>query len=165
LLYHTSEYRADGTPPAFLRGHELHWSGGSHLRDRPQPLCPKTHRPRRRPLLEDELRLHPDLRNSAKFLSCHPDLARFLANTPDLPPALRTYPRYFLYRALLREVRVPVKHSELAQLNAFFEHDADVEHALVIDPGEIRRAEFLSAHSKLTDFLKTHPPLDRAFLP
>jgi hypothetical protein len=35
----------------------------------------------------------------------------------------------------------------------------------VIDPGEIRRAEFLSAHPKLTEFLKTHPPLDRAFLP
>jgi hypothetical protein len=117
------------------------------------------------PLLEDELRLNPALRTDARFLSTNPDLRRFLATAPELPAALQTYPRYFLYRALLREALAPLKHSEIARLGELLDKDPEMERTLVRRPAAIRDAPFLAAHPLLRSFLQTHPPLDHVFLP
>jgi hypothetical protein len=117
------------------------------------------------PLLEDELRLNPALRTDAHFLTANPDLRTFLATMPELPAALHTYPRYFLYRALLREAFAPLKHSEIAHLGELLDKDPALERLLVHRPAAIRDAPFLAAHTSLRDFLQTHPPLDRVFLP
>jgi hypothetical protein len=117
------------------------------------------------PLLEDELRLSPALRTDARFLAANPDLRGFLATLPDLSAALQTYPRYFLYRALLREALAPLKHSEIALLGELLDKEPALERSLIRRPAAIRDAPFLAAHPSLRDFLQAHPPLDRVFLP
>jgi hypothetical protein len=117
------------------------------------------------PLLEDELRLSPALRTDTRFLAANPDLRGFLVTMPELPAALQTYPRYFLYRALLREALAPLKHSEIARLGDLLDQEPALERSLIRRPAAIRDAPFLAAHASLRDFLQTHPPLDRVFLP
>jgi hypothetical protein len=111
------------------------------------------------------LRLNPALRTDVHVLAATPDLRSFLAATPELTPALRTYPRYFLYRALLREARAPLKHSEIARLGELLDREPALERALTRRPAAIRDLPFLTAHPSLRDFLQAHPPFDRVFLP
>jgi hypothetical protein len=117
------------------------------------------------PLLEDEMRLKPALRCDPHYLEANPELRSFLAHTPNLTAGLLTYPRYFLYRALLRVARAPLTHAEIARLSELFDRAPEIEHALTLRPAAIREPAFLATQPALREFLQQHPPLDRAFLP
>ena len=115
------------------------------------------------PQIEDELRLKPALRREPRYLAANPELNSFLATTPDLAAALQTYPRYFLYRALLRQAHTPLKHSEIAQLSDLFDRQPALERALTHQPDAIRDAAFLETQPLLREFLQTQSLLVRAF--
>jgi hypothetical protein len=117
------------------------------------------------PLLEDELRLNPSLIGDIDYLKKHLELSEFLRATPWVIRGLQHYPRYFLYRALLRQASSPLRYSEIAQLREVFDAQPGLEQALVRNPEAIRDPAFLKEHALLRDFLIQHPVLGFEFLP
>jgi hypothetical protein len=117
------------------------------------------------PLIEDELRLNPSSLANGEYLEKNAELRSFLETTPNALLAVRHYPHYFVFRALLRQAGAPLKYSEIAQLREFFERHAELERDLAQRPELIRDLPFLNAHHSFRQFLAEHPPLNRVFLP
>ena len=117
------------------------------------------------PLLEDELRLNPALTGDSAYLKKCPELRDFLSANPDVVQGLKHYPRYFLFRALLREASVPLRYSEIAKLREVLDEEPAVERALAKTPEAIRDATFLQEHARLRSFFEQHSTLAQAFLP
>ncbi|MEO6996211.1 MAG: hypothetical protein ABI273_21590 [Lacunisphaera sp.] len=115
------------------------------------------------PLPEDDLRINPTLITDRSYLGQHTELNEFLAANPEVLRGLRVYPRYYLFRALLRQASIPVRYSEIAQLKRVFDIQPEVENALNRDPESIRSPTFLRAHAPLYDFINTHAILRNAF--
>jgi hypothetical protein len=117
------------------------------------------------PLLETQLRLNPALTWNTAFLGKQTELGDFLRANPVLVEEVKRHPRYFLYRALIRQAAVPLRYSDVAQLREVFDAQPDLERALVQNPEEIRNPAFLQRHLQLRDFLARHAPLGLEFLP
>src|ERR1017187_365769 len=117
------------------------------------------------PLLEDDLRLDPALTGDNAYLKKHAELCDFLSANPDVVLGLKHYPRYFLYRALLRQANAPLRYSEIAQLRALLDEQPALERALAANPEAIRDPTFLQEHPPLRDFLDQHVELGQVFLP
>jgi hypothetical protein len=117
------------------------------------------------PLMENDLRLEPKVMTDRQYLGGHPDLQAFLAANPDIVRTLQLEPRHFLHRALLREASVPLKYSEVAQLDPFFETHPAIEREIVQNPAHIRDREYLRLHPALADYLVQRPLLNRVFQP
>jgi hypothetical protein len=139
----------------------------------PPPVAPRTVRRALRefdrfldhhPLPEDELRRDPALMTNHAFLDGNPELGNFLNTNPEVLTGLKTYPRYFLYRALLRQASVPLRYSEIAEFKALFDSQPGLEQALVRNPELVRDPRFLQASAPLHDFIVQHPVLKDAFL-
>jgi len=117
------------------------------------------------PLVEDDLRLDPALTGDNIYLKKHLELRDFLAANPEVIRGLKHYPRYFLYRALLRQANAPLRYSEITQLRAVLDEHAALERALAENPEAIRDPAFLNEHPLLRDFLNQHAELGQVFLP
>ena len=117
------------------------------------------------PLVEDDLRLDPALTGDNIYLKKHLELRDFLAANPEVIRGLKHYPRYFLYRALLRQANAPLRYSEITQLRAVLDEHAALERALAENPEAIRDPAFLREHPLLRDFLDQHAELGQVFLP
>jgi len=117
------------------------------------------------PLLEDELRINSALVGEESYLRANCELRDFLAANPEARVGLRLYPRYFLYRALLRQARVPLRFADVAQLKMVLDQQPDVERALSANPELIGSETFLKDHAALRDFLRQSPVLEQVFLP
>jgi hypothetical protein len=117
------------------------------------------------PLLEDQLRTNPQLTDSQPFLKKNPELRDFLAANPNVTEGLKIYPRYFLFRGLLREASAPVSFKELAAFKDLFERQPKLQQALNENPELIRDPVFLEANAVLRDFLLHQPALAQVFLP
>jgi hypothetical protein len=117
------------------------------------------------PLIENDLRVRPSLLENAAYLGKNPALRQFVAVNPDVGTALKSTPRHFLHRALLREANVPLKWSEVAELDAFLNQFPAIEQQLVRNPALIRAAQFLEARPRLREFLEQNAVLARGFLP
>jgi len=116
------------------------------------------------PLLEDDLRLDPQLTADRAFLEKNPELRDFLHANPNVAAGLKTYPRYFLNRALLRQASAPLSFAELAPFKALFQAQPELEQALKESPESIRDPLFLAAHPALHEVLLGHPALAQVFL-
>jgi hypothetical protein len=117
------------------------------------------------PLLEGELRLNPALTGDRSYLKKHYELRDFLASNLGVIWGLKHHPRYFLYRALLRQASSPLRYSEIAELGEVLDEQPELERALVQNPAAIRDQAFLQEHALLRDFLLRHPALGFEFLP
>jgi hypothetical protein len=117
------------------------------------------------PLIENDLRVRPSLLENAAYLGKNPALRQFVAVNPDVGTALKSTPRHLLHRALLREANVPLKWSEVAQLDAFLNQYPAIEQQLVRSPALIRASQFLEARPRLREFLEQNAALARGFLP
>jgi len=117
------------------------------------------------PLLEDRLRLLPQLTIDMTFLETHPELRDFLRVNPNVTEGLKAYPRYYLNRALLRQASAPVSFHDLGALKDLFQLQPKLEQELNENPELIRDPGFLETHAVLRDFLIQHPALARVFLP
>jgi hypothetical protein len=117
------------------------------------------------PLIESDLRVDPSLLENQGYLKKNPALHQFLLTNPELGAALQTVPRHFLHRALRREANVPIKWSEVAQLDAFLDQHPAIEQQLVRRPALILKPDFLAAETQLREFLVQHDALARGFLP
>jgi hypothetical protein len=117
------------------------------------------------PLLEDQLRVNPQLSTNQAFLKENPELRDFLRANPKVAEGLKIYPRYFLNRALLRQASAPVSFRELALFRDLFQQQPKLEQELTENPELIRDPVFLESHPALRDFLVQHPVLARVFLP
>jgi hypothetical protein len=117
------------------------------------------------PLMEDELRISPAFVVDQTYLKENPELNDFLGANPDVLPAIKHYPRYFLFRALLRQADAPLRYPEIAQLKEVFDQDPSIELALAKSPESIRTPAFLQVHPLLGNFLAKHPVLGNVFLP
>jgi hypothetical protein len=117
------------------------------------------------PLIENDLRVRPSLLENAAYLGKNPALRQFVAANPDVGAALKSTPRHFLHRALLREANVPLKWSEVAQLDPFLNQFPAIEQQLVRNPALIRAAQFLEARPRLREFLEQNAALARGFRP
>jgi hypothetical protein len=117
------------------------------------------------PLLESELRLNPALTGDNAYLKKHAELRDFLGANPEVIRGLGHHPRYFLFRALLRQASSPLRYSDIAQLREVFDAQPDLERALVQNPEAIRDPAFLQEHAVLRDFLIQHPVLGFEYLP
>jgi hypothetical protein len=117
------------------------------------------------PLLEDRLRLDLQLAANKAFLEQNPELSDFLRANPNVAEGLKTYPRYFLNRALMRQASAPVSFRELAPFKDLFPEQPKLEQELAENPELIRDPAFLESHAALRDFLVQHPVLARVFLP
>jgi hypothetical protein len=117
------------------------------------------------PLLENDLRLDPRRAIDPVYLSKDPDLQSFLADNPDVIQALQMEPRHFLHRALIREANAPLRYSDIAQLDPFFEAQPAIEREIVANPSRIRDRDYLGLHPPLRDFLTQHSLLCRVFQP
>ena len=117
------------------------------------------------PLLEHELRLDPALTGDNAFMERHAELRDFLGANPGVVQGLKHYPRYLLYRALLRQASGPLSYSDIALIREVFDAQPDLERALVQNPEAIRDPAFLEEHARLRDFLARHPALGQVFLP
>lgn len=115
------------------------------------------------PLLEDKLRLTPPLATERPFLDANPELRDFFHGHPEVVVGLKLYPRYYLYRALLRQASVPVSYPEIARLKEAFASDPELEPALIRTPEAIRDPAFQTAHPRLRSLLQQQPILARAF--
>jgi hypothetical protein len=92
-------------------------------------------------------------------------LSDFLRANPNVAEGLKTYPRYFLNRALMRQASAPVSFRELAPFKDLFPEQPKLEQELAENPELIRDPAFLESHAALRDFLVQHPVLARVFLP
>jgi len=117
------------------------------------------------PLLENDLRLDPQLVGDAGYCAKNPALADFVAGNPGVIPALQMEPRHFLHRALIREAGAPLRHAEVAQLDSFFAAEPAIERQIIDDPARIRDPDYLRLHAPLSDFLAQHPLLNSVFRP
>ncbi len=117
------------------------------------------------PLLEDQLRLAPQLVTTPSFLKKSTDLRDFLSANPNAIEALKTYPRYFLNRALLRQANAPVSFKELAAFKDLFLEEPQVERDLTVNPELIHDAAYVQSHPSLRECLLQHPVLAQVFLP
>lgn len=117
------------------------------------------------PLLEDDLRQNRELVSNQDYLKRNPELCDFLKTHPDALVGLKTFPRYFLYRALLRQASGPLRYIEIAQLKDVFDQQPTIERALDEKPELIRDPTFLQSHPNLREFLVDHPVLGKVFLP
>ncbi len=117
------------------------------------------------PLLEDQLRLQPQLISDAAFVTRNAELHDFLQTNPTLVSNLRVDPGYYVNRALLRQANAPLPVTEFAPLRDLFQQQPRVELALKIRPELIRDPRFLAMHPELHDVLTGHPSLARVFLP
>ena len=117
------------------------------------------------PLIENDLRPDPALLESAAYLEIHPALRQFLETNPEVSAALKSEPRHLLHRALRREANVPLKWSEVVQLDAFLNRSPAVERQLTSDPALIRAPGFLATRPQLREFLAQNTALARGFLP
>lgn len=116
------------------------------------------------PLLEDDLRLAPTLISDPGYLKKTPELRAFLGANPQVARGLDVYPRYFLYRALLRQAGTPLGFPEIAQLKDVFEQEPELAQLLAKTPESIRDPVFLAQHARLRAFLDQHAALRRVFL-
>jgi hypothetical protein len=116
------------------------------------------------PLLEDQLRLQPRLIADGDFLAKNSDLRDFLHENPNTADGLKSYPRYFLNRALLRQASAPLSFADLACLKPLFLQQPPLEQSLTRNPELIRDPTFLNSHAALRDCLLQHPALARVFL-
>lgn len=117
------------------------------------------------PLLEERLRLAPQLADDKTFLEKTPELRDFLFANPAVAEGLKIYPRYFLNRALLRQASSPLSFQALAPFKELFQEHPRLEQALNEKPEVIRDPEFLNSHVVLRDFVAQRPALAQAFLP
>jgi hypothetical protein len=117
------------------------------------------------PLLENQLRVNPQLTTNREFLASNTELSDFLRANPNVVPGLKTYPRYFLNRALLRQASAPLQFSEFAPFRDLFQRQPKLEQELTANPELIRDPAFLESHPALRDVLVQHEPLGRVFLP
>jgi len=117
------------------------------------------------PLLENDLRLNPQLAVDGDYLGRNTELRSFLAANPDVIQALEIEPRHFLRRALIREANFPLRFVEVAQLDPLWAAQPAIEKDLVEHPERIRDRDYLDRHPALNDFLVQHSALYRAFLP
>jgi hypothetical protein len=117
------------------------------------------------PVLEDQLRLDPQLTANRAFAEKNPALRDFLRANPNVGEALKLYPRYFLYRALLRQASAPVPFKELAAFRELFHQQPRLEQELTENPELVRDPAFLKSHPVLRHCLIQHPALARVFLP
>jgi hypothetical protein len=117
------------------------------------------------PLLEDRLRLDPQLSTDKVFLGKNPELSDFLRANPNIMEGLKIYPRYYLNRALLRQASAPVSYHELASFKDLFQQQPKLEQELTENPELIRDPAYLESHAALRDFLGQHPALAKVFLP
>jgi hypothetical protein len=117
------------------------------------------------PLIEIDLRVEPLLLENPRYLEAHPALGQFLLANPAVDAVLKAEPRHLLHRALRREANVPLKWSEVAELDTFLDRNPAVERQLVRNPTLIREPGFLAVEAPLQDFLARHAALSRGFLP
>jgi len=117
------------------------------------------------PLLETQLRLNPALAWDAAYPKKHPELGDFLRTNPVIVDELKRHPRYFLYRALVRQASAPLRYADMAQIREVLDVQPEVERALVLSPEAIRDPVFLQMHPLLWDFLARHPVRGFEFLP
>ncbi len=115
------------------------------------------------PLPEDDLRLNPKLITDPIYLGKNLELNDFLSANPGVLLELEMYPRYYLFRALLRQASVPVHYAEIVQLQGVLDAQPEMEKALNRDPESIRSPAFLRAHAPLYDFFNQHTILRKAF--
>lgn len=117
------------------------------------------------PLLEDELRISPQLATNPAFLRANPELRDFLAVNHTVAAALVLEPRHFLHRALIRQANVPLRRTDIVQFDPLFDRAPDLERALARNPESIHDSAFLRTHAELREFFATHSTLSHAFLP
>lgn len=115
------------------------------------------------PLPEDDLRLNPNLITDRTYLGKNLALNDFLTANPEVVRGLKINPRYYLFRALLRQASVPVRYADIVQFKGVLDAQPEMEQALNRDPESIRSPTFLRAHAPLHDFLNQHPILRNAF--
>jgi hypothetical protein len=116
------------------------------------------------PLLENQLRLDPELVTNQAFLTKTPELREFLSANPKVGEGLNAYPQYFLYRGLLRQASAPVSFRELAPFKDLFQQDPKLKQELIENPELIRDPVYRGSHVALRDCLLQHPALARVFL-
>jgi hypothetical protein len=116
------------------------------------------------PLLEDQLRLDPDLIADQAFLAKTPELRDFLSMNPNVGEGLKAYPRYFLNRGLLRQASAPVSFRELAAFKDLFQQQPELQRELTENPELIRDRAYRESHAALRDCLLQHPALARVFI-
>jgi hypothetical protein len=115
------------------------------------------------PLLEDKLRVSPQLVSDAGFLAQNPDLRDFMRSNP-VAVRLSADPRHLLYRALLRQASAPLPIRELEVFDELLDHEPALERALNENPESIRESRFLKRHPALHEFLLQRPRLAAVFL-
>jgi len=115
------------------------------------------------PLLEDKLRISPQLGRDEAFLTQNPDLRDFAHSNPAAIARLGTDPRHLLYRALLRQANAPMRMREIAVLDELFDREPALERALNANPELIRDPVFLQRQPALQGFLIEQPQLASAF--
>lgn len=116
------------------------------------------------PVVEDDLRLNPSFVGNEDYLKKNPELRGFLSTNPSVHDALKRYSHYFVYRALLRQVSLPVRYSDIAALNEVFQSEPALERALARTPEAILDPVFLHVHPALRATLASHPKLAEAYL-
>jgi hypothetical protein len=116
-------------------------------------------------LLENRLRIDPPLTANKAFLDKNPELRDFLQANPGVMDGLKTYPLYFLNRALLLQANVPLSFSQLAPFKDLFQADRKLEQELTRSPQSIRDPVFVGNHAALGDFFLQHPDLAQVFQP
>jgi hypothetical protein len=117
------------------------------------------------PLLEDDLRLNPALIRDSNYLKKNPELRTFAGANPDVLSGLKIFPRFFLFRAVLREANAPLRYADIAQLKDVLDQQPALERALNQNPELIRDPAFLQAHAPLREFFTQHAALGQVFLP
>jgi hypothetical protein len=117
------------------------------------------------PVLEERLRLAPQLTQDPAFLEKNPELRDILAANPRIPEGLAHYPRYYINRALLRQANGPLAFREFAPFRDLFLQQPGLERQLTANPELVRDPTFQASHPLLRDCLLAHPALGRAFLP
>jgi hypothetical protein len=152
----SDEFRPDPPPPAAITDQRR--AGFPLLREL-DSFCDH------HPLTENDLRVRPSLLENAAYLGRNPGLRQFVAANPEVSAALKSEPRHLLHRALLREANVPLKWSEVAQLDHFLNQYPAIEQQLVRNPALIRAHQFLEARPRLRELLEQNAVLARGFLP
>jgi hypothetical protein len=116
------------------------------------------------PLLENQLRLNPQLVTADSFLKENLELRDFLHANPNAIEGLKIYPRYFLHRALIRLASGPLSFRDLAPIDELFLQSPKLEEVLTRKPELIRDPAFLESNAVLRDCLIQHAVLARVFL-
>jgi hypothetical protein len=115
------------------------------------------------PLLEEQLRISPQLADDATFLARNPDLRDFARSNPDAIKRVSADPRHLLYRALLRQAHAALPMREMAVFDEVFDREPALERALNANPELIRDAAFLQRQPALKKVFRDQPRLAAAF--